>query len=92
MVINALKTNNKVAVCQRGKRRTAHLVCTEEDGSSCSASIAAQIWYTQEIKLLEMGAVSVWAKIKKELRAETTVVQTNGLIPASVTHTCAGAD
>lgn len=28
---------------------------------------------------------------KKELRAETTVVQTNRLMAASVTHTCAGA-
>lgn len=31
-------------------------------------------------------------KNKKELRAEPTVVQTNRLIAASVTHTCAGSD
>ena len=46
----------------------------------------------QEVKLLETGAVSIWGEKKKELRAETTVVQTKGLIAASVTHTCAGAD
>lgn len=41
------------------------------------------------IKLLERGAGSMEGK---EKRAETTVVQTNGLITAWVTHTCAGAD
>lgn len=34
----------------------------------------------------------VGSRDKKELRAEATVVQTKGLIAASVTHTCAGAD
>lgn len=47
----------------------------------------------QEIKLLEMGAVSIWGgRGGKEVRAETTVVQTKWLIAASATHTCAGAD
>lgn len=47
----------------------------------------------QEIKLLERGDVSMREEKKKgKKRAETTVVQTNGLITAWVTHTCAGAD
>lgn len=91
MVIHVLKTNNKVAACQRGKCWTASLICTVREGINCSAFIAAQIWFIQEIKLLETGAVSIWGVKKKELRAETTVVQTNRLMAASVTHTCAGA-
>lgn len=43
----------------------------------------------QQIKLSERGALSTGGG---EKRAETTVVQTNGLITAWVTHTCAGAD
>lgn len=44
MMINALKTTtDKVAVCQRGKKWTANLVCTVGEDSNCSASIAVKI-------------------------------------------------
>lgn len=47
----------------------------------------------QGIKLLETGAVSIWGENKKkELRAETTVVQTNWVIVTPFPYTCPGAD
>lgn len=54
------KQTRKVAACQRGKWWTASFICTVGEGSNCSAFIAAQIWFIQEIKLLETGAVSIW--------------------------------
>lgn len=49
---------------------------------------AAQVCCMQQIKLLKRGAVSMVVGVGEGKRAETTVVQTNGLITAWVTHTC----